>query len=141
MATRTLHHSGLVLLAKVGGAAAAYAVALALGRTFGAAAFGRFELGLTVVGLGAMLGRAGMDGAWVRHAPGWMAAGMGVRRVWWQAVAWVAGWSLLIGAVVLGFRGAIGERLGSEALVRDLGWAVVAIPALSLVGLVAAMVV
>ena len=93
MASRFLHHSALVLLAKVGGAGAAYAVAWSLGRTYGVAAFGRFELGLTVVGLGAMLGRAGMDGAWVRHAPVWLADGMGVRRVWWQAVAWVAGWS------------------------------------------------
>lgn len=131
MPRRLLHHSVLVLFAKLLAAGSAYVLAAALG----AAGLGRFELGLTLVGIAAMLGRGGMDGAWVRHAPGWRREGRDMRGAWWRSVGRVGLWSGLLGLGLAAGRGALGSGLGSEGLADDLAWAVLAVPALAWVGL------
>ena len=137
MARGLLGQSGLVLAAKVVAAGAAYVLAWALGRVAGVEAFGRFELVLTLFGMAAMLGRAGMDGAWIRHAPRWRAEGVDRRGVWWRAVGWIGGWSVLAGGALAVARGPLGEGLKSVGMAGDLGWAWLAVPGLAWAGFAA----
>jgi len=67
---KLLGSSGLMLAAKLVGAAAGYALAWWVSRHEGAAAYGRFELALTVLTIGALAARLGLDGVLVK----WLAA-------------------------------------------------------------------
>lgn len=125
-----LKNSGWVLAAKLLGAASAYVLAAVLGQTLGAEAFGRFELSLTVVGIAALFGRLGMDGAWVRHAPGWQSEGIAHDGVWHRVVVTVIGTSLVLGGCLMAFRQGLGEVFGS-GVGDDLKWSMLAVPALS----------
>ncbi len=135
----SLRHTVLSLLAKIVAAGAAYVLAYVLGRTGGAEVYGRFELVLTCFWIGALLGRMGLDGAWVRHLPTWRSegSGAGIKRAWRQTVVRVAGVSLLTGAAMAWIRIPLAEAFGNPNFSDDLQWAWVAIPAMALVGLVA----
>jgi O-antigen/teichoic acid export membrane protein len=67
---KLLSSSGLMLGVKLLGAAAGYALAWWVSRHEGAAAYGRFELALTVLTIGALAARLGLDGVLVK----WLAA-------------------------------------------------------------------
>jgi len=67
---KLLGSSGLMLVAKLVGAFAGYALAWWVSRHEGAAAYGRFELALTVLTIGALAARLGLDGVLVK----WLAA-------------------------------------------------------------------
>ena len=62
VSSRLLGASAWMLGAKLLGAAAGFGLAWSVGRQEGPEAFGRFELGLTVLTIAAMLSRMGLDG-------------------------------------------------------------------------------
>jgi O-antigen/teichoic acid export membrane protein len=66
-----------MLAAKLVGAAAGYALAWWVSRHEGAAAYGRFELALTVLTIGALAARLGLDGVLVK----WLAATTALGRL------------------------------------------------------------
>ena len=70
MKTQLLSSSGFMLATKLVGAASGYALAWWVTRHEGAAAYGRFELALTVLTILALGSRLGLDGVLVK----WMAA-------------------------------------------------------------------
>ena len=59
-----------MMLVKLLGAASGYALAWMVTQNEGAAAYGRFELGLTVLSIGALAVRLGLDGVMVK----WLAS-------------------------------------------------------------------
>lgn len=138
MLNGALRHAGWAMGAKVLGGGAAYALAWAIGQQSGAGAYGRFELVLTVVGIGAMIGRWGMDGAWVRHLPAWRteAGSSGwVRGVWTRSVRLALAVSVGLGAALVWGREAVAAVFHAPGLEADLAWAGLAIPGLTVVGL------
>ena len=70
VSSRFLGASAWMLGAKLLGAAAGFGLAWTVSRQEGPEAFGRFELGLTVLTIAAMLSRMGLDGVMVK----WLAA-------------------------------------------------------------------
>jgi O-antigen/teichoic acid export membrane protein len=128
-----------VLAAKVVGAGAAYVLAAVISRQAGIAAYGTFELAVTLVWIAAMLGRLGLDGAWVRHLPEARQAGgiRGVAPV--QSVALVLAVSTALG-VGMTFSGPLlGQTFSSPHLSIALRWAWLAVPGLAVSGLAAEM--
>lgn len=128
-----------VLAAKVAGAGAAYWLAATISRAHGAAAYGAFELALTLAGIAAMIGRLGLDGAWVRFLPEALASG-GLRgQAAQKSFALVFFASLVLAGLLSGFCASIASAFDSPGLEDGLRWAWVAVPSLSLLGLAAEM--
>ena len=109
MARSLLRGSSWVMLFKVLGAGAGYVFAWLVARAGGAAAYGLFEWGVTVVMVGAMVARMGLDGAAVRMIAGWEAEGRG---------GWVAPFVRWGTGVVLG----VSLLLGGLGAVGGAGW-------------------
>lgn len=131
-----------VLAAKVAGACAAYVLAAVLSHQAGAAAYGAFELALTVAWIAAMVGRLGLDGAWVRHgaeaiaAGGFSAAGRSAMRRSLMLVLAVSGG---LGLALSLAAEAVGGWFGSAELADALSWAWLAVPGLAVLGVAAEM--
>lgn len=131
-----------VLAAKVAGAGAAYVFAAVLSRQAGAAAYGAFELALTVAWIAAMVGRLGLDGAWVRHgaealaAGGFSASGRSAMR---RSVMFVLAVSGGLGLALSLEAEAVGGWFGSAELADALIWAWLAVPGLAVLGVAAEM--
>lgn len=128
------------LAAKVVGAGGAYVLAWVVGRSSGGAVYGRFEVALTLVWIAAMVGRMGMDGAWVKHLPMWQAAERPrheLRHVYGRSVLAVFTLSAALGTLLWGIRGELAHAFQAEGLASDLRHAIWAVPGLALVGLAA----
>lgn len=128
-----------VLAAKVAGAGAAYALAAVISRQAGIAAFGTFELAVTLVWIAAMVGRLGLDGAWVRYLPEARLAGGIQGGAPAQSVALVLAVSTVLGAGMTFLSPLLGQTFSSPHLSLALRWAWLAVPGLAVTGLAAEM--
>ena len=95
-----------MMLVKLLGAASGYALAWMVTQNEGAAAYGRFELGLTVLSIGALAVRLGLDGVMVK----WLASARAQGLVSMQRK--VAGRAVLV-VLVAGALGWFGVHMGA----------------------------
>ncbi len=137
--SKLLGSSGLMLAVKLLGAASACALAWLVGRGEGPAAYGQFELGLTVLTMAAMFSRLGLDAVMVK----WLAATqvdghVGVQRTLARrASMWVLGASVFLAGGVRRSTTWLQESLGGdEGLWTAVAWGV---PAMALWGLASEM--
>lgn len=129
-----------VLCAKVAGALAAYALAALISRQWGAQHYGAFELAVVLTWILAMVGRLGLDGAWVKHgAQGVAAGGFRSLRSAISSALVVAGVSVILGLGLTAWRGGVASGFESPELEWMLGWGWAAVPGLALLGLAAEM--
>ena len=141
MLTKLLGASGWMMLVKLLGAASGYALAWMVTQNEGAAAYGRFELGLTVLSIGALAVRLGLDGVMVKWLASAKAQGLlAIQRK-------VAGRAVLM-VIVAGSLGWLGVHMGARALTKWADdeatmamwpWVAAGIPLMGLWGLSAEM--
>lgn len=133
--------SGWMMFVKLLGAASGYALAWLVTQQEGAAAYGRFELGLTVLAMGALAARVGLDGVMVK----WLAAShaRGLHGIQRSLVFRAMAVTLLVG---MGLSWLV--MAGQEVLIHWSGdaetkevwpWVAAGIPVLALWGLSAEM--
>ena len=141
MLTKLLGASGWMMLVKLLGAASGYALAWMVTQNEGAAAYGRFELGLTVLSIGALAVRLGLDGVMVK----WLASARAQGLVSMQRK--VAGRAVMM-VLVAGALGWLGVQMGAGALTTWAGdeatramwpWVAAGVPLMGLWGLSAEM--
>lgn len=126
-----------MLAVKLFGAASAYALAWWVSRHEGPAAYGRFELALTVLTIAALAARLGLDGVLVK----WMAASKvkgerGVQRRLVGRVMLVTGLlaAPLLAAVMWGASPWLTSWLGDETLAQMWPWVAAGVPILTVWG-------
>ena len=126
-----------MLAVKLFGAASAYALAWWVSRHEGPAAYGRFELALTVLTIAALAARLGLDGVLVK----WMAASKvkGEERVQRRLVGRVMRVTGLLAAPLLaalmwGCSPSLTSWLGDETLAQTWPWVAAGVPILTVWG-------
>jgi len=126
-----------MLAVKLLGAASAYALAWWVSRHEGPAAYGRFELALTVLTIAALAARLGLDGVLVK----WMASSKvkgeeGVQRRLVGRVMAVTGLlaAPLLAAVIWWASPGLTSWLGDETLDQTWSWVAAGVPVLTMWG-------
>ena len=126
-----------MLAVKLIGAASAYALAWWVSRYEGPAAYGRFELALTVLTMAAMASRLGLDGVLVK----WMASTSvkGVQEIQWPLVLRVVAMTGLVAAPLLACviwyaAPSLTLWLGDPLLATTWPWVVAGIPIFTIWG-------
>ena len=141
MMTKLLGASGWMMLVKLLGAMSGYALAWMVTQNEGAAAYGRFELGLTVLSIGALAVRLGLDGVMVKWLASARAKGLVAiqRRVASRAVLVVVVAGGLASIGILESARALTAWADDEATMEMWPWVAVGVPLMGLWGLSAEM--